>query len=191
MFKKSIIFASLLLVGCNVFAEDISKITHLDCRYDHSKTDVTINESQIGQISDADLAKTIKWLKTYEVGYHVIISNLWTRISHTFYWLHTWDFNSDNWKKLSKMEKASWEMLFDGKIAYQDSDEVILEKFSPHPMKLVYGSSDLKEGHHYWSKMSNMISRKDGSFFIELSRYNYTATFEGTCSVIEDSDRLF
>ena len=97
-------------------------------------------------------------------------------------------FNSDEWKKLSKREKASWKMRFDGKIAYYDSDEVILEKFSPHPMKLEYGSFNERV---YWSRMSNMISRKDGSFYIVLSSSDYTATLEGTCSVIEDSDRLF
>jgi YHS domain-containing protein len=188
MFKKSIISASLILAGCNVLADDISKLTHLDCRYDHSKTEVTIKEDRIGKVSDADLAEALEWSKKNEIGYHVIISDLWTRVSHTFYWLHTWDFNSDEWKKLSKREKASWKMRFDGKIAYYDSDEVILEKFSPHPMKLEYGSFNERV---YWSRMSNMISRKDGSFYIVLSSSDYTATLEGTCSVIEDSDRLF
>jgi hypothetical protein len=191
MFKKSIIFASLVLVGCNVFAEDISKITHLDCRYDHSKTELAVNKSKIGSVSDSDTAELLKSIKQVEVGYHVIVTYLWTRVSHTFYYYHTWESYPDEWDKLSKSKKASFKMLQDGKKAYYDLDETILKKIEPHPTKLEYDGSDVKDFHNFWSSMENMISRIDGSFHMKVSQHTYNAIYEGTCSVIEDSDRLF
>ena len=175
MFKKSIILVSLFFAGCNVFAEDTSKLTHLNCRYDHSKTEFEFSKNYKG----GDLES----IKNNEVGYSLMISPSSTTVYHTFYWSNDDAYlNSDAWKKKSKWEKESSRMLFIGDIVYDDIHQTISAKFNPHPLKLGYSSS-INGPYYGFSRMTNMISRRNGLFQMLLSNDEYSAILTGKCSV--------
>ena len=192
MSNKLIILTLLFFAGSKVFADDISKLIHLDCKYDHSKTQLSANNDLKDEINDEDLVNALEFTKKHDAGYYVIVSGLWTRVSHTFYWVPDLkNVSDDDWNKLSKWDQNSWRMRSSGKVVYYEDS--IFEKFDPHPTQLVYSSKEFEMGetHHYWDWMENMISRRDGSFYMELSSDKYNVTYVGTCSVIEDIDLLF